>query len=153
MRGREKGGATLVPASARGVRAMHAALSRGEIVGILPDQAPKQAKGGTGEYAPFFGVPAYTMTLVPRFARRIGAPVVFVFAERVGWGKFVLRWCEANEGIRAADDVEAVTALNAGVEQCVNRRPEQYLWTYKRFAPKPPSGKSVYSRRKKKTRR
>ena len=150
MQGREKGGAVLVPATARGVKAMQGALARGEMVGILPDQAPKKAAAGAGEFAPFFGLPAYTMTLVPRLARRRGAPVVFVFAERLPGGRFVMRWVDAPEDIRAEEDETAVAALNQGVEACVRRCPEQYLWSYKRFVPTPPGVRSVYARRKNK---
>lgn len=149
MAGREKGGAKLVPATAAGVRAVHASLGRGEIVGILPDQSPKIAAGkGAGIFAPFFGIPAFTMTLISRLARRSGAPVVFVFAERLAGGRFRIHWCDAPTGVDAVDPGEAATALNAGVEQCVRRRPEQYLWTYKRFAPAPSGQRSLYSRKK-----
>jgi KDO2-lipid IV(A) lauroyltransferase len=150
MAGREKGGAKLVPATAGGVRAVHAALRRGYLVGILPDQSPKIVDGrGAGVFAPFFGIPAFTMTLVSRLARRSGAPVVFIFAERLPRGRFRIRWCDAPAGIDGDDPVLAATALNAGVEQCVRLRPEQYLWSYKRFAPAPRGGRSLYARKRK----
>ena len=57
-------------------------LERGEYAGILPDQEPKAETGAV--FAPFFGVPAYTMLLVNRLARRTGARVIFLFAERLG---------------------------------------------------------------------
>lgn len=150
MAGREKGGAKLVPATAGGVRTVHAALRRGHLVGILPDQSPKIVDGrGAGIFAPFFGHPAFTMTLVSRLARRSGAPVVFIFAERLAGGRFRIQWCDAPAGIDSAEPVHAATALNAGIEQCVRRRPEQYLWTYKRFAPAPPGARAFYSRKRK----
>ena len=43
------------------------------MVGILPDQQPK---AGEGEFAPFFGKPALTMTLLGRLAQRSGAQVL-----------------------------------------------------------------------------
>ena len=48
---------------------MYAALKRGEMVTILPDQQPKPGRGA-GVFASFFGVPALTMTLFGRLARR-----------------------------------------------------------------------------------
>ena len=150
MAGREKGGARMVPATGGGVRAVHAALRRGDIAGILPDQSPKIADGrGAGVFAPFFGIPAFTMTLVSRLARRSGAPVVFVFAERLRNGRYRIRWCDAPAGIDGEEPAVAAAALNAGVEQCVRRRPDQYLWTYKRFAPAPPGSPWLYSRKRK----
>ncbi|TIE66881.1 hypothetical protein, partial [Legionella pneumophila] len=53
----------MAPADPRGVRMLVRALKRGEAVGILPDQTPT---AGEGVWAPFFGKPAYTMTLVHR---------------------------------------------------------------------------------------
>src|SRR3989304_3853829 len=66
------------------VRAMLRALHKGEAIGILPDQVPGI---GEGEWTEFFGRPAYTMTLVTRFAQNTGAPVLFVYAERMPRGR------------------------------------------------------------------
>jgi KDO2-lipid IV(A) lauroyltransferase len=153
LEGRAAGGAVLMPATARGVKAVREALSRGEIVAILPDQAPKKSGHAAGVYAPFFGMPAYTMTLIPRLARASGAPVLFAFAERLEDGCFRSRWCEAPSDVASDDKEEAAAALNAGVERCVRLCPDQYLWTYKRFFPSPPGVPSIYRRWKKKTRR
>jgi Kdo2-lipid IVA lauroyltransferase/acyltransferase len=43
------------------------ALKRGEAIGILPDQIPAE---GEGEWANFFGKPAYTMTLASKVSRK-----------------------------------------------------------------------------------
>ncbi len=53
----------------------------GGAVGILPDQQPKM---GDGVFAPFFGIPALTMTLVNRLAERTGAIVLYGWCERAG---------------------------------------------------------------------
>jgi Kdo2-lipid IVA lauroyltransferase/acyltransferase len=49
------------------------ALKNGEAVGLLPDQVPPE---GLGVWAPFFGEPAYTMTLSVRFASVPGTQVL-----------------------------------------------------------------------------
>jgi KDO2-lipid IV(A) lauroyltransferase len=109
----------------------------------LPDQEPKADRGSV--FAPFFGVPAFTMLLVNRLARRTGARVVFLFAERLpGAQGFWLHCLEAPEGVDAEDDVEAATALNLGVERCVRVCPEQYVWSYKRFRSRPGGGPHPY---------
>ena len=61
---------TQVRAEGAAVRQLFKLLRDGGVVGILPDQQPK---AGDGEFAPFFGVPALTMTLVGRLAERTGA--------------------------------------------------------------------------------
>src|SRR5688572_17137476 len=75
---------TQVRAEGPGVRQLFKLLKDGGVVGILPDQQPKQ---GDGEFAPFFGVPALTMTLLGRLAHRTGAAVVFAWCERIDDGR------------------------------------------------------------------
>ena len=84
---RGRTGATLAPTTGRGVRLLVQGLERGEYAGILPDQEPKAETGAV--FAPFFGVPAYTMLLVNRLARRTGARVVFLFAQRLARRRWV----------------------------------------------------------------
>lgn len=140
---RGRTGAILAPTTGRGVRLLVQGLERGEYAGILPDQEPKAETGAV--FAPFFGVPAYTMLLVNRLARRTGARVVFLFAQRLGAGDgFRMHCIQAPEGVTSEDDVTAATALNQGVEQCVAICPDQYVWPYKRFRKRPEGPPSPY---------
>jgi KDO2-lipid IV(A) lauroyltransferase len=140
---RAKGGAQLVPTHQQGIRRLLQALREGGYVGILPDQEPKADRGSV--FAPFFGVPAFTMLLVNRLARKTGARVVFLFAQRLPRAKgFHLHCLAAPEGIDAEDDVAAATALNLGVERCVRVCPEQYVWSYKRFRSRPDGAAHPY---------
>jgi KDO2-lipid IV(A) lauroyltransferase len=140
---RRRCGAQLAPITARGIRTLVQALERGDYVGVLPDQEPKENKGAV--FAPFFGIPAFTMLLVNRLARRTGAPVIFMFAERLpGEAGFRMHCIPAPEGIDSADEVVAATALNRGIEQCVRLCPEQYVWSYKRFRSRPNALPEIY---------
>jgi KDO2-lipid IV(A) lauroyltransferase len=124
-----------VRADGAGVRALYTRLAAGGVVGILPDQQPKR---GEGQFAPFFGVEADTMVLLPRIAQRTGAAVLFAFAERLGQGKgFRLHFRAPPEGISDPDLRIACTALNRGVQDCVELAFTQYQWTYKRWADRP----------------
>ena len=144
-RGRSAGGAQVVPIDATGIRALYRALARGEIVGILPDQQPRSAAGGV--FAPFFGVPAFTMTLLGRLARKSGAPVVYGFTERLPRARgYRLHWLPAPQGIDDPDPLVAAVALNRGVEACVRCCPEQYQWGYRRFRLRPHGGPNPYNR-------
>jgi KDO2-lipid IV(A) lauroyltransferase len=126
-----------VPAEgAAGVRKLFKRLSTGGVLGILPDQQPKQ---GEGEFAPFFGTPALTMVLLSRLAQRTGATVLFAFAERLPRGAgYRIHILPAPPGIADADLPTAVAALNRGVEECVRIAPAQYQWSYKRYSKRPP---------------
>lgn len=130
-----------VPAEGSAVRRLLRVLQGGGVVGILPDQQPK---GGDGVFAPFFGIEAQTMTLLPRLAARTGATVLYAYCERIdapgAAPAFALRIEAAPPAIAAEDASEGARALNAGVEQIARRDPAQYQWTYKRFSRRPPGG-------------
>lgn len=121
---------TQIRAEAAGIRQLFKRLREGGVVGILPDQQPKQ---GDGEFVPFFGRDAYTMSLLPRLAERSGATVLFAWCERIGPLRFALHIVPAPTGIADADTLAAATALNAAVESIARRDPAQYQWTYKRW--------------------
>ena len=124
-----------VRADGAGVRALYKRLSAGGVVGILPDQQPKR---GEGQFAPFFGVEADTMVLLPRIAQRTGAIVLFAFAERLAHGAgFRIHFRAAPQGIADADLRVACSALNRGVQECVELAFTQYQWTYKRWSDRP----------------
>jgi KDO2-lipid IV(A) lauroyltransferase len=139
---RERLGAKLVPTSQAGVKALYRALNNKEIAGILPDQVPRD---GQGIFAPFFGVPAETIVLINRLAIKTGAPVIFIYAERLPRGTgYHMHFMEAPAGIDDSDSMIAATALNKGIENCVRQLPEQYQWSYKRFRTRPVGEKPVY---------
>lgn len=124
-----------VRAEGAGIRQLFKRLRDGGVVGILPDQQPK---AGDGDFAPFFGMPALTMTLVGRLAERSGATVLFAYCERIGPGPaYALRFEPAPEDIAHADPAISLAALNAGVERIARRDPTQYQWTYKRYKARP----------------
>jgi len=112
------------PANLAGVRTLLRALRRGEVVGLLPDQVPD---AGEGEWTPFFGRPAYTMTLPGRLASAGQAAVFLVVVERCARAR---GWRIHVEALR---DAPTPARLNAAMEALVRRFPEQYLWAYNRF--------------------
>lgn len=132
-RGREQSGAALVPTSQRGIAQLFKALHRGEIIGILPDQVPKN---DSGIFVPFFGVPALTMTLVHKLVQRTGCKVVLGYALREGRG-FAIYFKPAPEAIYSEDEISSVTALSQMVEMSTHEDLSQYQWAYKRFKLQP----------------
>jgi Kdo2-lipid IVA lauroyltransferase/acyltransferase len=127
--GRAGEGVQLAAADLAGVRALFAALKRGEAVGILPDQTPRN---GEGVWAPFFGRPAYTMTLVQRLHRTTGAPIMLGWAERLPDHTFAVMTQPLGETL-SRDPVEAAAQINRQIEVVIRRAPEQYLWGYNRY--------------------
>ncbi|WHI51230.1 lipid A biosynthesis lauroyl acyltransferase [Microbulbifer sp. MLAF003] len=84
--GREKTGAQMVPTNIHGVRSLLKCLKAGHVAMVLPDQEPDMG----GDFAPFFGRPALTMTLAHNLLQRTKCHVVFGFGKRVEGG---LNWC------------------------------------------------------------
>ena len=130
LAGRSRGQARLAPADVRGVRTLYKALRRGEAIGVLPDQAPG---AGEGVWAPFFGRPAYTMTLASRLQQASGAAVILTFAERLPGGSGYHLTFEALDTPQFDE-----RALNTALEALIRRCPAQYLWSYNRY--KTPAG-------------
>ena len=142
--GRERMGAKLVPTDAHGVRALYKALSNGELVAILPDQDPVK---GQGVFAPFFGIQANTMVLLSRLANKTGATVLCAWAERLSWGRGYRIHFHRTQPSLVDDNIGlSLATLNAGVEDCIRQRPEQYLWCYKRFRSRPKGEPRLYNR-------
>jgi KDO2-lipid IV(A) lauroyltransferase len=139
---RERFGAQLVPTDAKGIRALFAALKAGGLVGIPPDQDPRDSGG---EFAPFFGLQANTMTLLPRLVSKSGARPLLTVAERLPWGRgFRLHFIAMPQEVGSGDAAVAVRAINESVEQAVRRWPAQYQWIYKRFRSRPPGEEPFY---------
>lgn len=124
--GRMKGQVKLAPANTQGVRLLIQALKRGEAIGILPDQIPGK---GEGEWAPFFGKPAYTMSLASKLAEKTGSTVIMAFGERLPNG------AGFNIHLTALEDgaIATPTLLNKAIEHQIKQNPSQYLWAYPRY--------------------
>lgn len=129
-RGRQRDNITLAPANAHGVKQLLQALKRKEAVGILPDQVPG---AGEGVWAPFFGRPAYSMTLAARLAARSGATVLMVYGERLGWGRGYRLAIRPFNGTMPEDATESVRLINHAIEALIAELPNQYLWSYNRY--------------------
>ena len=126
--GRMRSDIHLATTDVNGVRQLLKALKKGEAIGILPDQVPS---AGDGEWAHFFGRPAFTMTLWSRLAQRSQAPVVLIYALRLPHGTGFEVNIEAMPP-REPDET-AARHLNRALEALIRRCPEQYLWAYNRY--------------------
>lgn len=124
--GRQRGKVMLAPANSQGVKQLLQALKRNEAIGILPDQAPLT---GEGEWAPFFGRPAYTMTLASKLAQKTGAQVLMAFGERLNWG----RGYTIHIKLLPSGAIATPALLNRAIEEQISQCAAQYLWVYDRY--------------------
>lgn len=144
IKARGRFGATLAPTDARGVRNLMKALKNNEVTAILPDQDPG-ASGGV--YAPFFGRPARTMTLVSKLLQKTDSACLFVVMKRLSKGQgYALHFLPAQHEVASEEAEVATQALNQGVEQCIAIAPEQYLWSYKRYRKPPAEVADIYKK-------
>ena len=127
---RERPGLKTAPTTLAGVKQMVRALRAGECVGLLPDQVPPD---GQGEWAPFFGKEAYTMTLSVRLATQTGAVVLFAWGERLAWGRGYRVHVQSFPQEWSASIPQALSQLNRVMESMVSSAPQQYLWGYARY--------------------
>lgn len=136
-RSRKRPGLLTAPANLAGVRQLMRALRQGQTVGMLPDQVPPE---GMGVWAPFFGAPAYTMTLAARLVQQTGATPLLLLGERLPRSRGVcIRVHALPEPLpepgadEAAHQLACATVMNRAMEYAIGLAPGQYLWGYDRY--------------------
>ena len=139
---RSRLGGHYIAATTQGIRTLYQTLQQGHAVAMLPDQEPQ---AGAGIFAPFFGIPAYSMVLLARLATRSDAPVIFVWCERLSWGRgYQLHFRAMPDITNPANIAAAVNATNKAIEDCVRECPAQYQWSYRRFRTRPAGEEPFY---------
>lgn len=114
-------------------------LKRGGVLWYAPDQ---DMRGKDTVFAPFFGIPAATITATHQLARLAGCAVVPFFHRREG-ADYILRIGEPLAPFPTDDVVADTTQVNAAIEAMVREAPSQYLWLHRRFK-RQPDGVSRY---------
>lgn len=136
---RGKSKAVQIEANLKGVRKIMTHLKDKGFITILPDQRPKS---GQGEFADFYGIPTYTMTLFSRLAAKTKVPVFFAYALRTDNG-FDVTFEKSEDEIYQNSKI-SVAYLNKKIQSIVDKAPEQYQWTYKRFSIQPEDSPPFY---------
>ena len=107
---------------------------------------PDQDQGvKDGAFIPFFGVPAATMTSMPRIAQMTGAKIVPSITRVLPGGEgYVLTFYPAWDNYPSGDDIADARRMNAFIEDRIREMPEQYFWLHKRFKTRPPGEERFY---------
>jgi KDO2-lipid IV(A) lauroyltransferase len=138
--GRRRLGNPLVVAKTEGLKPLASAIRAGLPLYLLPDM-----DHGVNDsvFVPFFGVPAATLTSLPRLARLGRAQVRAVWTQLTPEGYCIHIGPVWND--YPSDDVRAdVAAMNEHLQTLIAQAPEQYFWVHKRFKTRPEGGASVY---------
>jgi KDO2-lipid IV(A) lauroyltransferase len=116
-------------------------LKAGGTVWYAPDQ---DMRGKDVVFAPFFGVPAATITATHHLARLSGAKVIPFFHRRTADGGYAIRLEAPLADFPGTDLVADTARVNAAIERMVREAPSQYLWLHKRFKTRPPGDQPLY---------
>jgi Kdo2-lipid IVA lauroyltransferase/acyltransferase len=120
------------PRGRRGARRLVEALETGGVLGFLNDQRDMH-----GVEAPLFGHPAQTAPGPARLALAHGAAIVPVGVQRTRGARFRVRPYPPipvdRTGDREADVRTVVSRINAFMEARIRERPEQWLWSHRRW--------------------
>lgn len=125
----------------RDVRSIYKALKANHVVWYTGDQdfGRKQAV-----FAPFFGVPAATVTAGMRFTRSNDAvPISVDFRRDDRSGRYVMEFSEPLAF--TGDDATDAAIMNRHIEAGIQKAPGQYMWFHRRFKTQEnPKGQNPY---------
>ena len=141
-RGRSRFGHQRPISRQEGVRPLVAGMKEGRPLYYLPDQDYGRRDA---VFVPFFGVPAATITGLPRMARIAGAKVLPCLVQMLPGGEgYVIRIEPPWEDYPTGDLQADTRRMNAYIESKAPGMLEQYLWMHKRFKTRPPGESRFY---------
>lgn len=123
------------------IRGIVRALRNGEMVWYAPDQ---DYGWKHSVFAPFFGIPAATITATTRIVNMGNAVVVPVAQSRQPGGRYRLEFGPPLDDFPCGDEVADATRINRVIEEYVRKEPGQYLWVHRRFKHRPPGEPKIY---------
>jgi len=110
----------------------------------LPDQ---DAGRRNSVFAPFFGIPAATFSVLPRLADMTNAVVITCWTRQRPFGRgYEVSFRPPIANFFSGDALADTTRMNHEIEECVREAPAQYFWLHKRFKTRP-EGESDFYRR------
>ena len=99
-----------------------------------------------GVMAPFFGVPAASVTAQRRFVETSNATVLTLhfYRDNDKTQHYHLHLTPALKNYPSQDEVADATIINQLMEQQINLAPTQYMWFHRRFKTRPEGYPSIY---------
>lgn len=96
-------------------------------------------------FAPLFGIETASLTAVTRFVELTGAAIVPIsFYRRDNEFFYDIYLSPALENFPSNNLRTDASRLNASLEQAIRKKPEQYVWQYKRFKTRPNGEPRLY---------
>ncbi|QEY60219.1 lysophospholipid acyltransferase [Pseudomonas sp. C27(2019)] len=137
-------GNRVAPSTREGIISVIKEVRNGGSVGIPADPEPSRS---AGEFVPFLGTTALTSKFVAGMlgGKQDKVSAVFLHAIRLADGsgfKVILE--AAPDAMYSTDTYTSVSAMSDVLASYVQRWPEQYMWTMKRFKKRPEGEQSWY---------
>ena len=124
------------------IRSVIRALRKNHIIWYAPDQdfGRKQSV-----YAPFFGVPAATITATSRMVKLNNSPILMLAQHRLPDDSgYELELFPVIEPFPTGDEEADATRINAEIERAIRKDPAQYMWVHRRFKTHPEGKNYLY---------
>ncbi|UTW10582.1 LpxL/LpxP family Kdo(2)-lipid IV(A) lauroyl/palmitoleoyl acyltransferase [Marinobacterium rhizophilum] len=123
------------------IRSVIRALRKNRIIWYAPDQdfGIKQSV-----YAPFFDIPAATITATTRMVKLNDSPILMLAQHRLPDNSYELELLPVIEPFPTGDDVADATRINAELERAIRKDPAQYMWVHRRFKTHPKGKNYLY---------
>ena len=127
------------------IRSVIRTLRQNGIVWYAPDQ-DMGIKNAV--YAPFFGIPAATITATTRMVKLNDSPILMLAQHRLPDDSgYELELYPALENFPGKTPEEDAQRVNAAIEQAVRKDPSQYMWVHRRFKTHPQGKNFLYQKR------
>lgn len=124
--------AHLVPTNETGVRQIFKALKQGGTTVILPDHSPDLG----GEMVDYFGIPLASSSLSAKLIQKTKAQALLIYTIRTEQG-FDCYIEAIDPQIYAGSAVDGTRIIHQSLEDLIQRYPQHYHWSYKRFSANP----------------
>ena len=118
------------------------ALRQNHIVWYAPDQdfGPHQSV-----YAPFFGVPAASITATTRMVKLNNSPILMLAQHRKPDDSgYELELFPVIKPFPTGDEEADAARINAEIEKAIRKDPAQYMWVHRRFKTHPQGKNHLY---------
>lgn len=139
--GRKRFGAPRLVSRREGIRPLLKGLRDGASICLLPDM---DLGARNAVFVPLFGVPAATVTSLPRLAGAAKVPVA-TFCCRMVSGGYRIEVGPVWADYPAGDDEADARRMNAALEAMIRTMPGQYHWLHRRFKTRPPGEPPLYA--------
>ncbi|MDP1644404.1 MAG: lipid A biosynthesis acyltransferase [Thiobacillus sp.] len=142
LRGRARFSSPVLIEKSDGIKPVLKALKGGLPLHYSPDQDHGRLNA---VFVPFFGIPAATVSALPRLAKLTNAQIIPVITRQLPGGQgYRVRFYPPWDNF-PGDDLEAdVARMNAFIEDRIREMPAQYLWLHRRFKTRPAGEPSLY---------